>query len=197
MLKSQQNQRINQVFIPSFNEKAFDLKSYEEMALLPQQELLATLLFTFLMQMDNPVSLFGSAPTFLMKGEDLSTTLYVDQDGVVSDSQIRDSIFNITLSINTHLLNASVANVMKENKDANEDDVGTYCIDAFLLQIAPQIWEKSQLLLTKLTEEENHSWLVKTTHYAASSGFTPYSMYADLLVPLIGMIYKTKNKGLN
>lgn len=197
MINSQVNYKDTIEFSPTFNKKAFDLKSYQELEVLAQQELLATLIFSYLMQLENPVRLFGNDASFLTKGQDVSSTLYVNSEGVVGERNNKDSIFSITIDLNTHLLNASVANVMKTNPDADDDDISTYCMDAFLIQVAPQIWNKSQFLIKKLKIEEKHSWLIKATHYAAACGFTPYSMYADLLLPLIGMIYKTKNKGLN
>lgn len=196
MLDTQNKASLNSTTIPTFTNKVFDMESYKSLAVLPSKELLATILFSYVMQSDNPLNLFGTDHRFLNDNETIDIQIGVTSSGEILKRTTHLSLFDIELKLNIELLHSAVEHMLEHNPGATKEQIGTYSLDSFLLQITPQIWDESQRFAFNLTESQRDDWCVKAIHYSALCGFSPIDIYEKLLVPMVSMM-KNKKKGLN
>lgn len=159
---------------------------------LPEKELLALMMFSYMMQLDNPLKIFGNDPTFFNGSKNIRKTLHIDKDGNISNIKVDLIIFSFELVIDVELLHDSVKQMLEHNPWVTEEQIGVYCLDAFLLQVTPQWWEQSQNFNTQLPSSCKDQWLQHLKCYSKKCGHSAEVIYEKLFLPMLSLLYSKK-----
>ncbi len=160
---------------------------------LPNTELLALMGFSYMMQLDNPMHIFGSSPDILDNNYEIKKKVYVNENGKIKAIPSEYDVFSFELVINVDLLHASVEHMLEHNPNATESQIGIYSLDAFLLQITPQWWEQSQKFICKINVNKKEEWFNQIRLYCEQCGYTAEDIYEKIFLPLISLIYRKKS----
>lgn len=159
---------------------------------LPEKELLALMMFSYMMQMDNPLTIVGSDTESFNDYRKIKKTLYIGKGGIISNTKVDLIIFSFELVIDVELLHASVQDMLEQNPLATEEQIGLYSFDAFLLQITPQWWEQSQNFNGKLSSNCKGKWLKLLRCYSKDCGYSAENIYEKLFLPMLSLLYKKR-----
>jgi hypothetical protein len=159
---------------------------------LPEKELLALMMFSYMLQLDNPLTLFGAGSDAFNVSDKIKRFFYIENNGNINIDKTDRSIFTFELTLNVIILHASIANILVNEPSATEEDIGIYSLDGFLVQIAPQWWEQSQFFSNQLTKKHKESWLENIHSYSKNCGFSAEVIYEQLFMPLLGLLFKTR-----
>ena len=159
---------------------------------LPEKELLALMMFSYMMQMDNPLTIVGSDAESFNDYRKIKKTLYIDKEGTISKTKVDSIIFSFELVIDVELLHTSVKHMLEHNPLATDEQIGVYSVDAFLLQITPQWWEQSQNFNGKLSSNCKGKWLTLLRCYSKDCGYSAETIYEKLFLPILSLLYKKR-----
>lgn len=193
MLKSINPASDKEPLAPSFNKRAFDMESFQELNGLHQNELLATLIFTYIMKLDNPVKMFADDPSCLDKDESITKNLYVDDSGCVSSERTSKTFFEFSLTLDINVLHKSYDLLLEPYPNPTQEQESNFSLDAFLMQLVPQLWDQSQYLTKKLDSATRDAMQIKAAHYSVGSGHSAYTIFEKILTPTMSMLNKYRD----
>jgi len=185
------NALISNDISPSFKNKFFDMTTYSSLLSLPSGDLVSLVVFSYLMQLDQPLCLVTDSPEQLSTMDVVEKRITVSSDGRVNGKS-EDVIFSAILTIDVIKMREHARIYMDKNPESNLEDAAVFGMDSFIVQVVPQFWQASQLFNKNISDNTMVAMAESAIEYAKECDFDAMDMYENLLVPFIAQCEQEK-----